>query len=430
MFACLGFYPFDPCGGEYVLGEAQLPSVTIDVGGGKKFRVVSDAPGEASRAVEFDGRRLEGVKISHSDIMKGGTLRFAGGSAEYEYVFDASAAPELGQWMKTQLAPVIRKWYPKLVEMFPSEGWQAPKKLTFNFKDDIDYPAYTSGSAVTFSRKWINENPEDVGCGIHELFHVVQNGYRGKKTGWLQEGIADYVRWYLYEPEAHGCDMKLDSDKVRYNSSYRVSANFLNFVEKKYPGTVRELNALCRTGKYDEETYWKKRTGKDVLELEREWKDQPKQPFKFYRFCVDCTKRPANSTQISEVELLDAAGKVIPTGEFELGFDGSGGNGNFGKDETPDKAIDGDLGTKWLDFRADSGATAASRAAVWLQFKFAEPTKLSGYRWYTANDYEERDPRDWRLLGSNDGVNWLVIDMVYNFNATSDRNKLAFTAHF
>jgi len=76
------------------------------------------------------------------------------------------------------------------------------------------------------------------------------------------------------------------------------------------------------------------------------------------------------------------------------------------------------------------GATAASRAAVWLQFKFAEPTKLSGYRWYTANDYEERDPRDWRFLGSNDGVNWLVVDMVYNFNATSDRNKLAFTAHF
>ena len=76
IFASLGFYPFDPCGGEYVLGEAQLPSVSINVGGGKTFRVVSEAPGAASRSVELNGRKLEGVKIKHADVMKGGTLRF------------------------------------------------------------------------------------------------------------------------------------------------------------------------------------------------------------------------------------------------------------------------------------------------------------------------------------------------------------------
>ena len=428
VFACLGFYPFDPCGGEYVLGEAQLQSVSIDVGGGKTFRVASDAPGEASREVLLDGRRLEGAKIRHADIMKGGTLRFADGSAEYEYVFDASAAPELGQWMMTRLAPAVRKWYPRLVEMFPSEGWKPPKRLTFNFKEGIDCPAYAAGSRVTFSRKWIGENPEDVGCGIHELFHVVQDGYQGKGTSWLTEGIADYVRWYLYEPEAHGCDMKLDPKNVRYNSAYRVSANFLNFVETRHPGTVRDLNAICRTGKYDEKTYWKKRTGKDVLELEREWKARPRQPFRMYRFCVDRTKRPAYCMQLSEFELFDAGGKAIPAGKFELGFDG--GDGDFGEGETPDRAVDGDTGTKWLDFRADCKASAARRSAVWLQFKFAEPTKLSGYRWYTANDYEERDPRDWRLLGSDDGVDWAVVDMVQDFRATSGRGKPAFRAHW
>ncbi len=79
VFAALGFYPFDPCGGTYVLGEAQLPGVSVDVGGGKTFRVVSEAPGAASRAVELNGRRLEGVTISHADIMGGATLRFVGG---------------------------------------------------------------------------------------------------------------------------------------------------------------------------------------------------------------------------------------------------------------------------------------------------------------------------------------------------------------
>ena len=56
--------------------------------------------------------------------------------------------------------------------------------------------------------------------------------------------------------------------------------------------------------------------------------------------------------------------------------------------------------------------------------------KLSGYRWYTANDFDERDPAAWRLLGSNDGVNWIVIDKVEGFRAISDRNKLTFSRRF
>ena len=426
IFGAMGFYPFDPCGGEYVLGEPQLDEVELKVQGGK-FKVVR--VGESGMVV-LNGKPLEGAVISHKDIMKGGTLVFAGGSAKYDYVVDTSAAPELDQWMRTKMVPVARKWYSKLVEMFPSEGWEAAKTITFNFNAEEDTPpAYTCGDVVTFGRKWIAENPDDGGCGIHEIFHVVQDDYPDEKTFWLQEGIADYVRWYLYEPESHGCDMDLTSDEVHYDGAYRESANFLDFVERKYPGTVRELNALCRQGKYDEEAYWKKRTGKGVKELETEWKNQSKQPFRIYRFCVDSTKSPADSMQLSEFELLDADGKVIPSGKFELGFDGRGGDGNFGDGEKPECAVDGDVCTKWLDFRASAGGNAARRSAVWIQFKFAEPTKLSGYRWYTANDCEERDPRSWRLLGSNDGVNWVVVDKVNDFEATSDRNELAFTAH-
>ena len=150
--------------------------------------------------------------------------------------------------------------------------------------------------------------------------------------------------------------------------------------------------------------------------------------FSNYRFCIDSTRDPTDCMQLSEFELLDAAGKVIPFGRFGLLFDWSGGSDDFGDGETPECAVDGKLDTKWLDFRADHNANAARRSRVWIQFKFAEPTKLSGYRWYTANDDEDRDPRSWRFLGSNDGVNWVVIDKVEDFEATSDRNKLAFTA--
>ena len=155
----------------------------------------------------------------------------------------------------------------------------------------------------------------------------------------------------------------------------------------------------------------------------------PKQPFSNYRFCVDRTKSPTDCMQLSEFELLDADGKVIPFGRFGLLFDWSGGRDDFGDGETPECAVDGKLDTKWLDFRADHEGSAERRSAVWLQFKFAEPTNLSGYRWYTANDEEDRDPRSWRFLGSNDGVNWVVLDNVEDFEATSDRKKLAFAAH-
>ena len=422
IFSAMGLYPFDPCGGNYVLGEAQMEEISIDVGGGKRFRVVSDLPGEVSASVAFNGRPLDGVAVSHADIVKGGTLGFTGGTSEYDYVFDTTGAPELATWTKQNVVPLVRTWYPKLVKMFPSEGWKAHRKVKFRFTNESDYPAYASGNRVTLSRPWFNKYPEDLGCIIHELFHVVQSGYH-KTPGWLTEGLADYVRFYLYEPESHGCDMNLRSSEARYDGMYRVSANFLDFVERGHPGVARELNALCRRGKYDEETYWKQRTGKTVKELETEWKSQGDGPFKHYRFCVDGTKGPAYCTQLSEIELLDSSGKVIPSRAFKLGFDAE--EGAFGDGETPEKAIDGDRRTKWLDFRADGHAPAARRASVWLQFTFAAPVKLSRYRWYTANDFEERDPAAWRLLGSADGVNWITIDQVNGFRATSGRNALA-----
>ena len=67
---------------------------------------------------------------------------------------------------------------------------------------------------------------------------------------------------------------------------------------------------------------------------------------------------------------------------------------------------------------------------MWIQFHFDEPTKISGYRWYTANDFEERDPRSWRLFGSDDEANWVLVDKVEDFEATSDRKALAFAAQF
>jgi hypothetical protein len=102
-------------------------------------------------------------------------------------------------------------------------------------------------------------------------------------TGWLTEGIPDYIRWFLYEPKSHGAGAayiqgRIESDakkgqvyEPKYNDSYRVSANFLNFVTTKYDRLITtKLNDALRRGKYYEDI-WADDTGKTIQELNLEW---------------------------------------------------------------------------------------------------------------------------------------------------------------
>jgi len=84
VFAAMGFYPFNPCGGEYVLSAPQVPRVEIKVkrlGEGEQ-RMFSVSARNWSRerkyvkSVKLNGRELKDRVLKHSDIMKGGELVF------------------------------------------------------------------------------------------------------------------------------------------------------------------------------------------------------------------------------------------------------------------------------------------------------------------------------------------------------------------
>jgi len=135
---------------------------------------------------------------------------------------------------------------------------------------------------VSCAAKWYRQNlkGEAKGSIVHELVHVVQQyglSHRNPKAtptpGWVTEGIADYVRWFLYEPQSHGADIKpRDAAHARYDASYRTTANFLNWVTTKYdPQLVTRLNTAARAGTYTE-AFWKQRTGHTAAELADEWK--------------------------------------------------------------------------------------------------------------------------------------------------------------
>jgi hypothetical protein len=70
--------------------------------------------------------------------------------------------------------------------------------------------------------------------------------------------------------------------------------------------------------------------------------------------------------------------------------------------EGPDRAFDGNPGTKWC----------VKGKSSWIQYAYPEKARrtVAAYAITTANDTPARDPRDWRLLGSNDGAKWDVVD--------------------
>ena len=81
LFSAMGFYPFNPCGGEYVIGAPQVPKVTLTVGKRTPVRFVMTATNLSKenkyvKSVTLNGRPITDWKICHRDIMKGGELVF------------------------------------------------------------------------------------------------------------------------------------------------------------------------------------------------------------------------------------------------------------------------------------------------------------------------------------------------------------------
>ena len=62
--------------------------------------------------------------------------------------------------------------------------------------------------------------------------------------------------------------------------------------------------------------------------------------------------------------------------------------------------IDNDPATKFMTFFN----------AVWMRYQSTTPAIIYRYTLTSANDAADRDPRDWRLEGSPDGVSWTTLD--------------------
>ncbi|MBR2318439.1 MAG: GH92 family glycosyl hydrolase [Bacteroidaceae bacterium] len=77
VMSAMGFYPVNPCGGEYEIGTPLFPEMTLHLANGKKFTVkASNAQGFQYSSTSLNGKKIEGTTIEHRDIVSGGTLEF------------------------------------------------------------------------------------------------------------------------------------------------------------------------------------------------------------------------------------------------------------------------------------------------------------------------------------------------------------------
>ena len=217
---------------------------------------------------------------------------FCTSTGKIELMFDASLAPDLMDWTKTEFAPAIKKWTVKLEDIMASDGWTPPESILFTFVNERlshspDAPAWatTRKNRVSLRADWFRENlgGESLGATIHELVHIMQGYWNTpgrNKTNcpkWASEGYADYIRWFLFEPESDGSWMvRKNPDRYHYNDSYRVTAHFFDFVERKHPGTMKKLNAALRDRSFRDNTFWKDATGSTAQELEEAWRADTK----------------------------------------------------------------------------------------------------------------------------------------------------------
>ncbi len=161
---------------------------------------------------------------------------------------------------------------------------------------------------------------------------------------------------------------------------------------------------------------------------------------RIYRLQVDSIVNNGDSAQLSEVEPIYADAQKDNDFSVVVGC-----NGENPPMETADMAFDGDSRTKWLSAQVDVGHPAwiqwqsvpreenmpvisqgqldrLSRglALARLLHPAANQTdqsdiplvRVNGYRLTSANDFPDRDPRDWTLEGSSDGgQTWRTLDV-------------------
>ena len=131
--------------------------------------------------------------------------------------------------------------------------------------------AYTTNTDIYCSRQFLEQSQGNLNCIVHELFHVVQNGYPGaaddELISALCEGLADAARYEYGVFEDTNWSLPAYDESQSYMDSYTVTASFLNWTAEAYDKTLCiRLNRVLHEDSYSD-GFWQKVTGYTLDEL-------------------------------------------------------------------------------------------------------------------------------------------------------------------
>jgi hypothetical protein len=186
-------------------------------------------------------------------------------AAPVDVEIDFSQVPELRPWAEKAKA-LCQEWYPAFVDYLASKDYTPPAAFRIVFEKDKEGIASASGTTIRVAADWVKRNPEDWGMILHEMVHVIQSYPRGCPR-WVTEGVADYLRYFIFEKKAVTAKGRR---KGGYRDAYRTTASFFAWIAERHdPEIVKKLNAAARARSYRDEIF-KEATGRD---LETLWQD-------------------------------------------------------------------------------------------------------------------------------------------------------------
>ena len=181
-------------------------------------------------------------------------------------ILDVSEVPELEQWGK-EAQQLLMEWIPitgKILDVA-----EFPPVINLIIQKSDKGIAYADSNKIVVSSHWVEKHPEDIGLIVHEGVHVVQM-YPDFDPSWLTEGIADYIRWHLYEEKPIEW-FPLSENEKGWEDAYRVTGGFLLWlVLDKNPKIVKILNSTMETATYSDEIF-KIETGIILMDLWKEY---------------------------------------------------------------------------------------------------------------------------------------------------------------
>lgn len=202
-----------------------------------------------------------------------------------QFVLDVSDSPDSEEWGKAAIG-VAESWFTHVAQLMATDGrdpltgeqvterWQPPQEIRIVLKPDIGAPAYASGNTITIDSNWVASRPDDLGIVIHEMVHVIQ-AYPGSdhKPWWLVEGIADYIRWWRYEPELHTGTgrTRINPERDNYDNGYRITGMWLAWCSRKYDMRLVPALDLAMRRREDPVPLFEQITGKSPEQLWEEF---------------------------------------------------------------------------------------------------------------------------------------------------------------